>query len=312
MEDFMKRKELFMVIVFVVTGLFAVSLLAQDVVQQVGTAGSVDWTAQKIKATGYGAPPPNLPSAAQRAAAIEAAKVVALRNLLATIKGMALNSETTVENYMVTSDVIRTKVEGVVRGFTVVDIRYMSTGDVEVDVEMPISGALSDILLPQQFGGGQLMAVAQPLCPTCGQPWPAGKPVPPGVKLIMPPGTAQPGGAEAPSAAYTGLVIDARGLQLRPAMSPKVLNEAGKEVYGSMYVSRDYAVQIGVVGYAKSLEQARTNERVTDNPLVVKALKVVGPNRCDVVISNSDAQMIHTAASTMNFLDHCRVILVVD
>lgn len=282
----------------------------QDVIQQVGNAGAVDWTNQLITSTGIGAPNPNVPPAAQRAGAIEAAKRVALRNLLETVKGMALNSDVTVENAMTTSDVIRTRISGVVKNFTVKDIRYMSDGSVEVDVEMPISGALSDLVLPQQFGGGQLMVSSQPLCPVCGQPWPKGKPVPPGVKLIYPHGQQPAQGGQ--NVSYTGLVIDTRGLHVRPAMAPRVLNQNGDEVYGSKYVSRDYAVQIGMVGYAKDLNQARKSDRVKDNPLIVKAIKVLGSNASDVVVSNADAQLIHSAASTMNFLDHCRVMFIVD
>jgi len=282
----------------------------QDVVQQVGNAGAVDWTKQLITSTGIGAPNPNVPPAAQRAGAIEAAKRVALRNLLETVRGMALNSDVTIENAMTTSDVIRTRIAGVVKNFTVKNIRYMSDGSVEVDVEMPISGALSDLVLPQQFGGGQLMVSSQPLCPVCGQPWPKGKPVPPGVKLIYPQGQQPAQGAV--NATYTGLIVDARGLGVHPAMAPRVLNENGDEVYGSRYVSRDYAVQIGMVGYAKHLNQARQSDRVKDNPLVVKAIKASGPNRADVVVSNADAQIIHSAASNMNFLDHCRVMFLVD
>lgn len=282
----------------------------QDVVQQVGNAGAVDWTKQLITSTGIGAPNPNVPPAAQRAGAIEAAKRVALRNLLETVKGMALNSDVTVENAMTTSDVIRTRISGVVKNFTVKDIRYMSDGSVEVDVEMPISGALSDVILPQQFGGGQLLVATQPLCPVCGQPWPKGKPVPPGVKLIYPQGQQPAPGAV--NATYTGLIIDARGLGVRPAMAPRVLNEEGKEIYGSRYVSRDYAVQIGMVGYAKDVLKAKQSDRVKDNPLIIKAIKASGPNRADVVVSNADAQLIHSAASTMNFLDHCRVMFIVD
>jgi len=280
---------------------------AQNFVQEMGTAGSIDWTRQVIRATGIGAPNPNVPLAAQRAGAIEAAKRVAARNLLEIIQGMNITSETTVRNAMMESDVIRTRVEGVLKGLRVVgEPRYMSDGTVEVDVEVPITGVLADILLPKEFGGGELRLVTRPLCPVCGQPWPEGKPIPPGVKLITPGATAPGGGV------YTGLIVDARGLGVRPAMAPRILDENGNEVYGSRYVSREYAVEIGMVGYSKDINQARNDERVKDNPLIIKGLKASGPNKTDVVISNTDAALIHTAAATMNFLDHCRVMFVVD
>jgi hypothetical protein len=231
----------------------------------------------------------------------------ALRNLLETVKGINLNSETLVENAIVTSDQIRSRVEGAVKGFRVVDTKYMSTGDVEVVVEVPLTGIITDALLPSTFGGGTLMTGGQLFCPTCGQPWPAGREAPAGVSLA---GDTQ--GATSGSGVVSGLIIDARGLGLRPAMAPKVTDENGEEVYGSKYVSRDYAVDIGMVGYEKDVARAAKNERVASTPLVVKGVQASGPNKTDVVISMADAQKIHGAAANMNFLQHCKVMFVLD
>lgn len=277
------RRFISLMLAFVLVG--SLSGFSQYYQHQPGMGG-IDWTSQIVRATGYGAPNPNLPPGAQRASAIEAAKTVALRNLLQMVKGMYINSETTVENAMLTSDVIHTQVEGIVRNFRVVDTRYMSTGDIEVDVEVPLS-SFYEIL--SQIPGG---------LPPAGQPGQPGMPGQPS------PGTA--------NAVYTGLIIDASGLGIRPALAPKVLDEQGNEVYGTGFVSRDYAVQVGVVGYEKDLTRAQTNERVAGNPLVVKALRATGKNKTDVVISNNDAQMIRNAAANLNFLQQCKVMIILD
>lgn len=259
--------------------LFALTVNAQ-VSQQVGQAGAINWQDQIIRATGIGAPNPKAPLAAQRAGALEAAKRVALRNLLETVQGMNINSETTVKNAMIESDVIRTQVSGVIRNFKIADTRYMSTGDVEVDVEVPISGILSNTLLPQQMGGGVPVNYGTPPAPV--------------------------------NQVFTGLIINATGLNVRPAMAPKIIDENGNEVYGTGFVSRDYAVQIGVVGYEKNLNRAKTNERVTNNPLVIKALKASGTNQTDIVISNADAQKINAASQNLNFMEQCKVMVILD
>jgi hypothetical protein len=270
--------------VLAILSLFLLNVNGQ-VYQQVANAGTINWQDQIIRSTGIGAPNPKMPLAAQRAGALEAAKRVALRNLLETVKGMAINSETTVENAMIASDVINTQVSGIVRNFIVVDTRYMTTGDIEVDVEIPLSGVLSDALLPTQQG--------MPMMP--GQNFPI-----------------DPSFLPQQSGVFTGLIIDARGTGLRPAMAPKIIDEQGNEVYGTGYVSREYAVQIGVVGYEKDINRARTNERVTDNPLVVKGIKAAGTNRADLVISNSDAQMVLSAAKNLNFMEQCKVMIILD
>lgn len=252
----------------------------KDVIDPVGSTGKIDWTTGVITAVGIGAPPAQPANPAQaRAMAERAAQVVAYRNLLEAVKGVRVDSTTTVENFIVTSDVIKTQVNGIIQGATVMDKKYMSDGSVEVTVGMKLTGALAEALLPKT-----------PLTPPAGL-------------------SGTPG---APGQLYTGLIVDARGLGVRPAMAPKILNEDGKEVYGSAWINRDYAVREGMVGYMKDPATARTNPRVADKPLMVKALKVSGDGRVDTVISNADSAMLQSASENLSMLEKCRVIILVD
>ncbi len=110
---------------------------------------------------------------------------------------------------------------------------------------------------------------------------------------------------------YTGLIFNAENLSFTPSASPKILDEDGREVYGSAYVDKGWVEKQGIVGYAKSLEEAGKNERVAGNPLVIKALKAQGANNRDLVISNEDARKIRELAKNINFLDHAKVMIVV-
>ncbi|MDA3838605.1 MAG: hypothetical protein PF574_06440, partial [Candidatus Delongbacteria bacterium] len=92
----------------VVTPLVANVVVVQKPVEPLIVNG-VDWANRTITATGIGAPNPDAPNmAVKRAGAINAAKMYAIRDMLATVKGMYLSSESTVENYMTTSDVVKT------------------------------------------------------------------------------------------------------------------------------------------------------------------------------------------------------------
>jgi len=246
---------------------------SDQVIETIGQ-GEVNWTDNIIRATGSGAPNPSAPNpAVARLGAERAAKSDALRNLLETVKGVRVDSETTVVNAMTQSDLIHSSIQGFIRGARVIDKKYSSDGGVEVVIEMPIAGEFADALLPA----------------TGGLPVPSsGNPV------------------------YTGLIIDTKGLELHPAMSPKVLDEEGREVYGSAYVSREFAIKQGIVGYAKDIDSARQNERVTDNPIIVKGIKAEGAGNSNVVIKNSDANMLRDSSKNLSFLSQCRVLLVVD
>jgi len=283
-------------------------LPAQGYIQQVETSGSVDWTGQMIRCTGIGSPNPNLPTSTG-AGAEKAALDNAYQNLIETIQSIHVNSEATVGSMMAVRDIrdmILERPGHVYQELRIVDKRYMSTNDVEVDIEIPITGYLSDRILPQNFGGAVLLTGGKLYCPCCGQPWPAGKPVPPGLTLI------QGNVSGVTMETYTGLIIDTRGLNMQPALVPKILNENGEEIYGSRYVSRDYAVVIGLAGYENDLSRAMLNERVADQPLIIKGLRTSGPNKTDVVIHNEDALKIHNAAANMNFLHHCKVMFILD
>lgn len=278
----MKSKSIF---ALVVVALLAIPLSGyaeqgQDLIER-GDKGTINWSKGIVQATGIGAPPEKLygkPSA--RPMALRAAKLDAYRNILEVVRGVRINSTTVVRDYAVESDVIMSKVEGMVQGAEVVKKEYLSDGTVEITLQMDLRGGFSQLVLPEEI---QPLESITPLVPV-----------------------------QSSSAVYTGLVVDARGLRARPAMSPKVLDENGQEVYGSAFVSREYAVQQGMSGYTKNVDAARSNQRVTDNPLVVKGLRVEGAGHSDIVISNADASMLRSASENLSFMKKCRVMIVVD
>jgi len=249
-----------------------------QVVETMGT-GEVNWSANVIRSVGSGAPSPDAPNVAvARLGAERAAKLDAMRNLLETVKGVHIDSQTTVVNFTTQSDSINSRVEGIVKGARVVKTKYLSDGGVEVIIEVPITGGLADSV----YGNIPTLGAQAQALPRAGSP------------------------------VYTGLIIDARGTGARPAMSPKVVDEDGKEVYGSAFVSREFAIKQGIVGYAKDVNAAKQNERVTANPIVVKGLKTVGSGGSDIVISNADAAGLRDVSKNLSFLEQTRVLVIVD
>jgi len=250
--------------------------------------GEIDWERRVISATGIGAPNPNAPNmAVKRAGAINAAKMYAIRDLMATIKGMYLSSEQTAENYMMTSDVVKTQTEGIARAFRMVgEPQYFEDGSVQVTVEMSVDGKLSDLMMKSE---------------TFGDTTPLTEP-----ETYKASETA----VNKPEV-YTGLIIDCSGIELRPALSPKVFNQSGKEIYGSANVNKDFAVQQGMFGYLKNIDSAKANSRVTNNPFIVKAVSAKGTNKADIIISDADAAKIEEMAAKLNFLRECRVIAII-
>ena len=263
--------------------LFAAAVRAQDCTE------GVDWTKRVVCSKGIGAVNPKHPQAAARPGAIRAAQQVALRNALELVKGVPINSSTTVANSMTTDDNIRSKVEGFVKGFQFSQPHYMDDLTIEVSVQIPLDG-VGDIVLPSTIQ-------TQPAVKTWNWGEDGKAPAPTGLR----------------SSVYTGLVIDARGLSILPALAPRVLEADGRELYGSANVSREWAVKYGMAGYAKSVDGARgMKDRVGDNPAVVKAVRADGAAKTDAVLSSEDVLSIKSAAQNLKFLSEARVVFVVD
>lgn len=209
----------------------------QDKKRPAKPSGEVNWAGPIIKATGSGAPDMRATSPAQaRLGAETAAKLDAFRNLLSQAKGLQVSAGKTVGEAM-EEDVIRGRVEGIIRGYKVTARRYYSDSGVELDVEVPL-GAIVDAVKPT---GGTVIGL----------------------------------NTEGPKK-HTGVIVDARSLTVAPVLSPRLLDESGAEVYAAEVISDDVLREQGVASYFASLDEAKKSERVGDKPLVIKALRTAG------------------------------------
>ena len=252
----------------------------QDLVEQ-KTKGSINWSKGVIQAKGIGAPPEKLNgNPNSRSTALKAARLDAYRKILEVIKEVRIDGNTLVGDYAAENDVIMSKIESMVQSAEVVKKEYLSDGTVEITMNMNLHGGFSQLVLPEDIRSLE------------------------SIKPVTPAGNS--------SSFYTGMVVDARGLKAMPVMSPKILDENGQEVYGPAFVSREYAVQRGLNGYAKNLAAAQINQRVSDNPLTVRGLRTEGTGRCNIVISNADASKLRGASENLIFMKKCRVIIVVE
>ena len=155
----------------------------------------------------------------------------------------------------------------------VVETRYLPGGTVETAVQLPFAGQLTALLLSQP-------------------------------SAVVPDGTLQS------EAVHTGIVIDARGLALQPALFPRIVDESGQPLYAPEVVDVEAAVQQGYVAYAKAFDQAPAQARIGERPLVLRALRVAGDTRVDLVLSQAEATRIRDYAATRRLLRQCRVLIV--
>ncbi|HEY7650162.1 MAG TPA: hypothetical protein VID04_14270 [Methylomirabilota bacterium] len=249
--------------------------------------GGVNWTRQIIYAKGIGATTPSAESAEHgRSLAVEAALTAARRELLNIVRGVRIDDASTVQDAMAANPALEARMPGVVRGSQLVEVRELGGGAVEVTVALAITGDFAALVLPA--GGSRPPTTTGHL---------AAGPRPP---------------VSVPAVIYTGLVVDARGLGVRPALLPKVVTEGGDEVYGISVVDRSWAIQHGLAAYAKSLPAARTYTRVANRPLTIRAVAAAGAHKTNIVVSTIDGQLLLGSGQNLAFLEKARVMVVVD
>jgi len=300
--------------------------------------GQINWTQGKVTAKGSGVPSTGAIPSQARLMAERAARADALRNLLEAVKGVRVDAETTVESFTTKSDRVMTRVSGIVIGAREVGKRYLSDGSVEITMEINLTGELLAVMLQELPPlGAPLMPApslppiqkpAPPTTPSSVIP-PVQKPSPPSpppeTKVTPPPPLEEKkipavpevqakieGKLDLKKLEYTGLIVDARKLNLRPALIPKILNQRGELVYSQQSLDQRDLIKMGLVGYAKDVDAAAKNQRVTAEPYVIPGLNATGEKKTDVVISDRDAQIVLTTAPYTGYLKNGRVMIVYD
>lgn len=270
------------------------------------------WEYEMIVAEGHGFAPANVENVYRgRSFARRAAIVDAYRNLAEQVKEIHVTAETTVESLIVSGDIVKTKVDAVIRDSKIVSEEYGEDGSCVVVVAVPIYGVTNSI---------------------------ADLTFKPADKENFPP---PPADLQA-KGNYTGLIIDCGEVDLKPVLSPVIRNAENLSIYSRNNLDYDKLVRGGMVGYVKKDDDRDEDKiwlvnfkgktllsytaqienkllfvtaqskignisRVGDNPLIIKATRLSDDNSCPVV-SKSDADRILAENEASHFLDNGAVV----
>jgi len=274
-------------------------------------ASGIDWSSSTITVEGSGIAPEYAKTSAQaRLLARRAAIADAQRNLAEAVSGVNVNGDTTVENLMVTSDVVKTRVSAIITGARVVEEQAMD-GAYVVKMSMPIFGAsnsLAGAVLQQPATRESFpSAVADVMASQPLSPADYGLSTTPAAPLGR---NANSSAAAAPSGeaigGYTGLIVDCRDLGLKPVMSPVIRNEQGTPIYGYKNLDYQKVIAKGMAAYVTNASQAT---RAGSNPLIVKAVAIENHNG-DPVLSVADANRVLVENGATGFLDQTNVVFL--
>ena len=318
----------------------------KDYLQNVTDHGFVNWTKGEIVATGMGMRPGKDWTADDKINAHRAATVDAMRRLVEIMHGIQVDSHTQVVDYIQKDDTLRTKVEGIARNFSERDVRFSDEGVCEVDLVIPLNdeGGLSSILF-DEASSVELAVFQGEVPPEPTKDLAMADTSVPEVETVVEeaPVIATPEVIEETEASTTeetipivkqepialakadklpeshgdtfegtvsGLVVNATGHDITPALCPMVVTESGNEIYGVKKSARNFRKRNGMASYAADLGDARLDKRVTENPYILKALAVKEGEPCVIVVGKEEAEEFIKLAGSEKALRHCRVIIV--
>lgn len=269
--------------------LFGVLLAAIIFAISVQVDASPNWNTGTIQVTGMGVAnpamattPAHLSMMARRAAVADA-----YRQMAEAVQGVQVDAETTVEQMMLTSDIVKTRVSAVIRGARIVSEGELSGGGYSVTMEIPL------------FGGAGGLAETVIERPTYIEPFPTPAPDyrPPVIET-------QPTYS---GSNYTGLVVDCRGIgTINPVMSPVIKDAGGTKIYGHKNLDYDRIIREGMASYAQDMSQA---SRAGSNPLVVRAIRLDDLN-ANPVLSMEDSNMVLYENNRSHFLENIAVVFL--
>lgn len=272
------------------THIFFVLVLLQPVLAMADSAcflsrfesGAVNWETGSIRAVGRAVPKENRDLFLESVPG--SARAHANRQIIELLQQIKINHALSVGQYASKNDIILAGMEKTARDAVVLKQYYTSALAVEIHIETSMYGGFLQLVLPEEIR--QIPRISTR--------------------------TGQEGIRPSDDSGFTGLIIDARGLGVRPILNPLIVSEQGHAAYSPVYISREFAVQNGVCKYMCSLDHALTEKRIGIRPLVFKGLRKEGKLNDAIVISMSDYLTLEKTFERHSFLAECRVVIVID
>jgi len=240
---------------------------------------------------GEGLPSENAKTPGQkRLTAIRAAEIVAYRNLAQFLDGVAIAGDASIKAMALNYAVVRVAVTGFVKGAQVVYKEYNEKDEVAlvlIKVGMTGPGSFGEMIYKKVIGDPNI-----------------------GNKIVTPVKPVEIARTVTVDTKFDGIVIDATGLNFRPALINRILTLKGEMLYDPSKVSQKILIEKGCGEYTNSVTKAKIalESRGVKNPLIVKAAGTSNPT--DLQVTDDDAVKIFSADQKAGFLADAKVAFV--
>jgi Protein of unknown function, DUF400. len=198
-------------------------------------------------------------------------------------------------------------------GVQVTATRRKSNQRIDEDIVVHTEGVLRGARIVAERDRGDLYEVRMRWTPPSGAgalPQPERQPALP---KPTPVGTPPTRHAPRIPMGYTGVVIDARGLGLQPSMSPRLRDAYGNTLWGNLEIAPEVVIEYGLAGWARTeaeLKHPNLRARIGENPLWIRAIRVQGVGRNEVILDSADAERLLRENAVGGFLERLAVVFL--
>lgn len=189
--------------------------------------------------------------------------------MLELARKVRVDSTRTVGDLLAADDEIAVRIDDNLSLWEVYEVRYFTSGSVEIEGALPLQGLLRPALV-RAAGGKERESP--------------------------------------PTGSTSGLVVDARGLAVSPAVAPRILGPDGV-LYGLEVLTEASASSRSPVVYVTDPADVAASRRAGAQPVFVRAAEVV--DGTDLRLGAEDAARVVEKASAAPFLLHGNVVIVV-
>jgi len=269
----------------------------------VGTNGEINWTKATVSAIGYGIAGEGKKANIAPYLACRAAKVDAQRNLLESYQGVRVTATTLVSNYMLSSDEIKSSVEGTVKGAIIKSRNNRIDGSCKVVLQASLQGKISKSIY-QDLYQEELSASIIPSswsfwissAHAATYPTVSNQQISDQISQLNKRITALEQDEkpkkinDVTNNEISGIIIDVRGTNFTPSLNPKIRKASGEILYPNKSETKDIIDNGQLVSlFANDVTFAMDHPTVGDSPLIIKAKKTWKNRQTEIALSDKDA-----------------------
>ena len=113
-----------------------------------------------------------------------------------------------------------------------------------------------------------------------------------------------------PSAEFSSIIFDLSGVRFSPVMAPRIVDESGQPMFEISRADVRDLRKRGMVGFARTIDEALSDPRSGASPLVVRAISANNPRRGDICLSSRDLALMKQSKPFGDLLKSCRIVIV--